>query len=233
MVFALGRARQMRETFGQFVDPEIRDDVMENYPGIGGELKEMTVLFADIRGFTNRSAGEDPAKVVDLLNRFLTLAEIAVKSKGGVIDKFMGDGVMALFGALRRRQANHADQAVAAARELLGQLQCLNAELIEQGQAPLEIGVGIHTGLALVGCVGSKVKLPDGRERMRRSFTAIGETVNLAQRLEQMTKTRQGPILISEQTRLKLQSPLQLHSHGEVLVPGFDGTLVVHQVLDM
>ncbi len=232
MVFALGRARQMRETFGQFVDPEIRDDVMENYPGIGGELKEMTVFFADIRGFTNRSSGEDPTKVVELLNRFLTMAEIAVKAKGGVIDKFMGDGVMALFGALRRRQANHADQAVAAARELLAQLQGLNAELTEQGQAPLIIGVGIHTGLALVGCVGSKVKLPDGRERLRRAFTAIGETVNLAQRLEQMTKTRPGPILISEQTRLKLQAPLHLHSHGEVLVPGFDGTLVVHQVLD-
>ena len=195
MVFALGRARQMRETFGQFVDPEIRDDVMENYPGIGGELKEMTVLFADIRGFTNRSAGEDPAKVVELLNRFLTLAEIAVKSKGGVIDKFLGDGVMALFGALKRRQANHADQAVAAALELLGQLQLLNAELAGQGQQPLVIGVGIHTGVALVGCVGSKVTLPDGRQRMRRAFTAIGETVNLAQHSRANDQKPQGTYL--------------------------------------
>ena len=228
MVAALGRARQMRETFGQFVSPEVRDEI-ENYPGLGGELKEITVLFADIRGFTRRTTGEDPEKVVELLNRFLTLATTAIESTGGVIDKFLGDGVMAHFGALRR-QAKHADQAVAAARELLIQLQGLNAELKDQGQAPVQIGIGIHTGPALVGCIGSKEMLPDGRQRMRRSFTAIGETVNLAQRLEQLTKCCDGPILISEQTRLKLQSPLPLRSHGKVPVPGYDGCLVVYQV---
>jgi adenylate cyclase len=180
---------------------------------------------------TRFSAGGDPQKVVEVLNRFLTLADNAVKSKGGVIDKFMGDGVMALFGT-PRRQANHADQAVAAARELLGALRVLNNELTATGQKPLQIGIGIHTGLAVVGCIGSKVTLPDGRERMRRSFTAIGETVNLAQRLEQLTKTFEGPILISDQTRLSLNLPttMQLRCHGEVDVPGCDLKLVVYQV---
>jgi adenylate cyclase len=229
MAAALGRARRMRETFGQIVSPEVRDDIMENFPGLGGDLEEITVLFADIRGFTRRTMGEDPEKVVELLNRFLTLAAIAIESNGGLIDKFMGDGVMALFGA-RRRKGNHADQAVAAARELHAQLQGLNAELKENGQPPLEIGIGIHTGIALVGCIGSKEVLPDGRERLRKAFTAIGETVNLAQRLEQLTKFHEGPILLSEQTRAKLKVPLELRSHGLVPVPGYDGSLEVYQV---
>jgi adenylate cyclase len=229
MASALGRARRMRETFGQIVSPEVRDDIIENFPGLGGELEEITVLFADIRGFTRRTMGEDPKRVVELLNRFLTLAAIAIESNGGLIDKFMGDGVMALFGA-RRRKGNHADQAVAAGRELLDHLKGFNAELGQNGQPPLEIGIGVHTGIALVGCIGSKEVLPDGRERLRKAFTAIGETVNLAQRLEQLTKSHEGPILLSEQTKVKLQMPLGLHCHGAVPVPGYEGSLMVYQV---
>ena len=224
MAAALGRARQLRETFGQFVNPAVRDHVMETDHDLGGELKEITVLFADIRGFTRRTTGEHPEKVVELLNRFLTLATITIESKGGIIDKFIGDGVMAHFGALRR-QANHADQAVSGARELLVQLKVLNAELVAKGKQPLQVGIGIHTGVALVGSIGSKEKLADGRERLRRAFTAIGETVNLGQRMEMLTKKFEGPILISEQTRLKLQSPIHLHCYGPVAVPGYDGTL--------
>jgi adenylate cyclase len=231
MASALTRAQREHETFGQFIGPEVRDDIMDNFPGLGGNLEEITVFFADIRGFTRRTTGQDPTKVVELLNRFLTLAQNAVESKGGQIDKFLGDGVMALFGA-RRRNVGHADQAVVAAKELLAQMERFNDELKEHGQQPLEIGIGIHTGHALVGCVGSTIKLPGGRERMRRAFTAIGETVNLAQRLEQLTKSHEGPILLSEQTRVKLQLPLQLRSHGAVPVPGYDGCLVVYQVTD-
>jgi adenylate cyclase len=229
MATALGLARRTRETVGQFIGPEVLDDILENFPGLGGDLEEITVLFADIRGFTRRTTGEDPKKVVDLLNRFLTLAALAIQSNGGLIDKFMGDGVMALFGA-RRRKPDHADQAVAAAREMLYQLSNLNKELEAQCQPPLQIGIGIHTGIALVGCIGSKEVLPNGRERLHRAFTAIGETVNLAQRLEQLTKCHEGPILISEQTRLKLLTPLDLRCHGAVAVPGYDGNLVVYQV---
>ena len=120
MVAALARAKYTRELLGQIVSPEVRDDLLQNFPGLGGETEEITVLFADIRGFTRRTAGKDPTRVVELLNRFLTLATIAVESRGGLIDKYLGDGVMALFGA-RRRNVNHADQAVAAAQDLLSQ----------------------------------------------------------------------------------------------------------------
>jgi adenylate cyclase len=231
MVSALGRARQMRETFGQFVSPEIRDDILQNYPGLDVALEDVTVLFADIRGFTRRTAGLEPTEVVYLLNRFLTLAVSAVEPKGGLVNKFLGDGVMALFG-VRREKVHHADQAVIAAQELLAQLNRLNAELVADGKEPLKIGIGIHSGPALIGCFGSKIKTADGRERMRREFTAIGETVNLAQRLEQLTKCCAGPILLSEQTRCRLKTSWTLRCHGPLQVPGYDGNLVVYQVSD-
>jgi adenylate cyclase len=229
MAGALARARQMRETFGQFVGPEERDDILQNYPGLEGEEQEVTVLFADIRGFTRRTAGESPRRVVELLNRFLTLAVTAIRNRGGRGVKFLGDGVMALFG-VRGMRANHADQGIGAARDLVAQLAHLNAELAAGGEPPLCIGIGIHTGKALVGCIGARIVLPDGKEWMRREFTAIGETVNLAQRVEQLTKSCPGPILISESTRLKMSEPHALHSYGAVPVPGFDGTLAVHKV---
>jgi len=233
MVSALGRAKQMRETFGQFISPALRDLVMQHYAGVeDGEIQEVTVMFVDIRGFTRRSQGDSPSGVVSLLNRFLTLGVNNVEEgRGGLVNKFLGDGFMALFGVLDER-TDHADTAVAAAVELLRRLGDLNAKLAQEGQAPLEVGIGIHTGLALTGCIGATVTLPDGRESYRREFTAIGETVNLAQRLEQLTKTHGGPILISEQTRAKLTSNWRLHSHGEVAVPGYDGRLTVYQIKD-
>ncbi len=204
MVAALGRGRQVHETLGQFVGPDVRDEIITRYPGLGGEVQEITILFADIRGFTRRSAGERPERVVRLLNRFLTLGVRAVEDKGGWVNKFLGDGIMALFGAPRPRD-DHADLAVSSAVDLLERLEELNRELVAQREAPLKVGIGIHTGPALVGCVGATLETTDGRERMRREFTAIGETVNHCQRVEQLTKSQGGPILLSEQTRRKLR----------------------------
>src|SRR5439155_23837785 len=101
-----------------------------------------------------------------------------------------------------------------------------------QGRAPHEIGIGNHRGPDDIGCIGSQVTAPDGREEMRREWTANGETVNLAQRIEQLNKTVPGPILLSEQTRLKLRSTLRLHNHGPVPIPGYHGSLVVHRALE-
>jgi adenylate cyclase len=231
MVDALARARRVRETFGQFVGAEERDDILQNYPGLGGQEQEVTVLFTDIRGFTRLSAGASPTRTVELLNRFLTLALNAVGAQGGTAIKFLGDGVMAVFGP-RRLRANHALQAVTAARDLLRQLAALNAELVEQGQQPLRVGVGIHTGPAVIGCIGAQVTLPDGRTSLRKEFTAIGETVNLAQRLEQLTKCCPGPILMSNETRARLGDGWQLVEHGPIEIPGFDAALMVYQICE-
>jgi adenylate cyclase len=225
MAAALGRAEELRDTFGQFVGPDVRDEIMGRFHGLEAAVEEVTVMFADIRGFTRRSAGEPPERVGVLLNRFLTLALRAVEEKGGLVNKFLGDGFMALFGAARKRE-DHADLALASARDLLHRLRGLNEELIRQGQAPLVVGIGIHTGPALVGCFGAT---REGRTPMRREFTAIGETVNFCQRLEQLTKTCGGPILLSEQTHRHLCRPAGLEYLGPHSVPGAPEPLVVHR----
>ncbi len=125
----------------------------------------MTVMFVDIRGFTRRSAGEPPQRVVDLLNRFFTLSVTAIEKHGGHVNKFLGDGLMALFGVPRRCD-DQADRALAAARTLLAELGRLNDELGREDLAPLAVGIGIHTGPALVGCVGATLDGQGGRKRI-------------------------------------------------------------------
>lgn len=229
MAAALGRARQVRETFGQFVGPELLDELLESYPGLEGEVREVTVLFADIRGFSRRSAGESPERAVALLNQFLTLAVATIHEQGGWVNKFLGDGLMALFGA-PRRCTDHADRAVRAALRLMMGLEKLNQLLAVQHQAPLAVGVGIHSGPALVGCVGAALTLPDGHPWVRREYTAIGETVNLARRLEQLTKICNCPMLISEITLAQLQHEYAITCQGAHQVTGLDAPLVVYRV---
>jgi adenylate cyclase len=228
MADALRQGRHVRDTFGQFVSPELLDKILQGET-LGGRVQEVTVLFADIRGFTHRTAGEDPTKVVDLLNRFLTLAVAAVEKNGGWVNKFLGDGIMGLFGA-PLLAPDHADLAVVAACDLLARLDQLNSELAKEGADPLHIGIGLHTGPALVGSVGATVQLPDGRTRTRREFTAIGETVNLAQRIEQLTKVCPGPVLFSEETRMQLKHPVATIDLGPQIISGSDRPLVVHRI---
>jgi adenylate cyclase len=229
MAAELARARLIRDTFGQMVGPAARDVILERYPGLGGEIEEITVLFVDIRGFTRRSAGEPPDRVVDLLNRFLTLSVTAVERHRGYVNKFFGDGLMALFGTPLICE-DHADRAVAAALDLLAELSRLNDGLKREGQAPLAVGVGIHTGPALVGCIGATLRTDGGPDRVRKEFTAIGETVNLAQRVEQLTKTCGGPVLLSEATRQRLRRAVPLTCLGPQELPGCQGPVTVHCV---
>ncbi|MCI0684783.1 MAG: HAMP domain-containing protein [Gemmataceae bacterium] len=219
MAAALGRGQALRETFGQFVSPEVRDQIMERYPGLQVAVQEITVLFADIRGFTRRSAGEAPERIGALLNRFLTLTAAAIEEQGGYINKFLGDGVLALFGATHPDD-RQADRALGCAVDLIARLGGLNEELTRAGQAPLVVGIGIHTGPALVGCFGAAWTGRDGRERIRREFSAVGETVNLGQRIEQMTKELGGPILLSEATRTRLGGDAALIDLGPHVLPG-------------
>ena len=231
MAEALEDAEHMRETFGQIKHPAVRDAIIDRYTGIEGEVCEITVLFSDIRGFTRRSAGQPPEKVFALLNRFLTLAVRAVEDNDGLVDKFLGDGIMALFGTPVLPRSNHADLALKAGSEMLERLQILNDELIHQGEDPLTIGIGIHTGPALTGCPGATLQMSNGKTTMRRDYTAIGETVNLSQRMEEFTKTLGGPILISGRTQQRLRSETPLEYLGEHDVRGYGGSLEVYKVL--
>jgi adenylate cyclase len=231
MAADLARARLTREALGQMVGTEVRDEVLERYPALGGEVEEVTVMFLDIRGFTRRSTGEPPERVVELLNRFFTLSFGPIQRHGGHVNKFLGDGLMALFGTPRACD-DHADRAVAAALDLLAELRPLNDELKRQGQEPLAVGIGIHTGPALVGCIGATLGCEGGRQRVRKEFTAIGETVNLAQRVEQLTKHCGGPILLSEATRQRLGHPVALTCLGPQELSGCQERLTVHRVTE-
>jgi adenylate cyclase len=229
MAAELARARLESDTFGQMVGPEVRDE-MHRYPGLGGEVEQVTVMFIDIRGFSRRSSGEPPDRVVCLLNRFFTLSFLAIERQGGHVNKFLGDGLMALFNVPRACE-DHADRAVAAALDLLCELARLNGELKREGHEPLAVGVGIHTGPALVGCVGATLTAEGGRPRTRKEFTAIGETVNMAQRIEQLTKCCGGPVLLSEATRQRLRASPPTECLGRQEVHGCPGGLVVHRVV--
>jgi adenylate cyclase len=228
MAAALARARVIRETLGQMVGAEVREEILDRYPGLGVEVADVTVMFMDIRGFTRRSAVEPPELVVDLLNRFFTVALVAVCRHGGHVNKFLGDGLMALFGVPRACE-DHPDRAVAAALDLLAELPRWNDELKREERMPLVVGIGLHTGPALVGCIGATLDADDGG-RVRKEFTAVGATVNLAQRIEQLTKRCPGSLLISDAVRQRLRAAVSATCLGPQELGDPGARLVVHRI---
>jgi adenylate cyclase len=171
--------------FGQHVSPEVVDQLLDQPAEIGGETRHVCVMFLDIRNFTAQSRSRAPAEVVDFLNDNFAFMIEAIDRHHGIINKFLGDGFMAVFGApLEDRDAVR--NAVAAARDILGEI---DRRGLENADWPLRIGIGLHAGEAVTGTIGSP---------RRKEFTAIGDTVNLAARLEQMNKEFGTRLLVSE-----------------------------------
>jgi hemerythrin len=153
--------------------------------------REMTILFSDIRDFTTISESMTPQENFAFLNRYLSVMEPIVEAHGGVVDKFIGDAIMALF-------PHSADDAVACGVAMMAQLQVYNATRAQAGEAPIRIGIGLNTGLVMLGTIG-------GRDRM--DTTVIGDSVNLASRIEGITKTYRTPFVVGEQTLYALERP--------------------------
>jgi adenylate cyclase len=177
---------------------------------LAGRRRRITVLFSDIRGFTTLSERLEPEEVVRLLREYLTAATAIVFRHGGSVDKYMGDAIMALYGA-PFDQPDHAARAVRTGLELQECVQTLSAQWIARGGEALRSGVGIHTGDAIVGAMGSSQRL---------EFTAIGDTVNVASRLEGLTKDFGAPVIISQTTHEEVAGLFQARSLGSVRVRG-------------
>jgi adenylate cyclase len=216
LVVALGMAvvirtferERVRDLFGRFVPEAVVDDVLAHADEdlrLGGKTRTITVLFSDIRGFTTYSETRPPDEVLDVLNRYLSAMTEVILDHGGTLVSYLGDGIMALFGA-PIDQPDHADRAVGAAREMTGPaLERFNDWLRSRDSGEgFRMGVGLNTGPAMVGNLGSEARM---------EYTAIGDVVNTASRLEGMTKGTPHMIFLADSTRAALTRKAQTLVH--------------------
>ena len=221
MVEGLEEKEKIRDTFGRFVSRDVAEAVLSERIPLAGERREVSILFQDIRGFTTLSEKTDPAVLVHILNQFFTEMVAAVEAEGGIVKQFTGDGVMALFGA----PVSHLDDPERAVRAALGMVErlgSLNTRLSAQGVPSLHIGVGVHTGEVVAGQIG-----PD--ERIE--YAVVGDPVNLASRIEGLTKELGATILVSEETTTRLGSNFILGHTAELAVKGKEKPVRVVEVL--
>jgi adenylate cyclase len=226
LITAFERQR-VRDTFARFVPEDVVDDVLERADGLrlGGIQREGTVMFCDLRGFTGFAESLPPAQVIELLNRYLSGMSDAILDHGGTLVAYMGDGIMAVFGA-PIEQADHADRALAAAREMLiVRLPEFNAWLRSQGfERGFRMGIGLNSGRVMSGNVGSE---------RRVEYTAIGDTTNTAARIEGMTKGTPHQLFVSDSTRALLtEQPADLVFVDELAVRGRKATVKLWSLAD-
>jgi adenylate cyclase len=197
--------------FNRFLDPRVVDSLVaqgETPQSLSGQAREITVLFSDIRGFTSLSEKRTPEQIVSLLNRYFSLQVEIIFRHGGTLDKFIGDAIMAFWGA-PQQDPQHAVHAVAAALEMEQCLLRFKAELDEDGK-DFDVGIGIHSGKAVVGFIGSDARL---------DYTAIGDTVNLSSRIEGLTKDV-ARILVSADTVARCGNAFDFTPTGSYKVKG-------------
>jgi len=221
-----GEARQrrwLRRSFGQYLGGETLDQLLADPGGLalGGARRELSVLFSDIRGFTTLAEDLSPEALVDLLNIFLTPMSEAVLRRGGYLDKYIGDAVMAVYGAPVRHR-DHAERALGTAIAMQQAVDTLNPTLGERGLASLEIGVGVNTGEAVVGNMGSSERF---------DYTAIGDAVNLASRLEGLTKIYGARCLVGETTRAVVSDRFVFREVDRVRVKGKAEPIALFELL--
>lgn len=213
--------KQLAGRFGQYIPPELVDEMVENEEesfSLEGESREMTVLFSDVRGFTTISEGLDPKELSQLMNEFLTPMTHVIHHARGTIDKYMGDAIMAFWGAPLRDE-QHAKHAVEAAMLMIKELANLQDRFKAKGWPPINIGVGLNTGVMTVGNMGSE---------FRMAYTVMGDPVNLGSRLESLTKNYGVNLIVSEFT--KAQAPDFLYRELDIVrVKGKDKPVAIFE----
>jgi adenylate cyclase len=215
--------RKVSGLFGRYVSRDVYTQLMANpsLAALGGARREMTVLFSDLRGFTTITEKGNPEELVRQLNEYFTRMVDIVFRNGGTVDKFVGDMVMALFGA-PVDDVDHADAAVSAAVEMVRELGELNRQWAADGRVQLDIGVGVNSGDMIAGNIGSSAIM---------SYTVIGDSVNLGSRLESLNKEYRTRIIISEATRGRLKKAYELRPLGGVVVKGKTRPVEIFEVV--
>jgi len=219
LVTSVRKSLTVERELGRQVSSEVARLLVEGDPERIGEERELTVLFADIRGFTDFSERRKPSEVLEFLNAYFAVAADAIERHGGIVNKFTGDGLMALFGALGDSD-DHALRAARAGRSMLDGLARLDSGS-RGGSLRGRFGVGIHTGRAVLGILGTE---------SRAEYTAIGDTVNVAARIEQLNKELETDLLVSDATARQLSATATLVPIGKVDIRGREEPLVVHQL---
>jgi len=220
----LRERRRLRASFGGYVSPSVMEEILAGriHPDLAGVNKYVCVLFSDIRGYTTRSERMTPEQVIRFLNRYFESIVALIHDRGGAVVSFMGDGIMAVFGAPKPLE-NPCRDAFDAARAMLKFVAELNGQFQAEGEAPMEIGIGLHAGEAVLGHVGSS---------SRHDYTAIGDVTNVASRLESLTKEAGYRVVVSrvvaeqlgDQQQLAFLGPMAIKGHSPVEVYGHDKT---------
>ena len=221
--FVEGRDKRLiKKMFSRYVSKDVFDQLVANpsLAALGGARRNMTVLFSDIRGFTTMSEKGTPEDVVAQLNELFTRMVAVVFDHRGTVDKFVGDMIMALYGAPLDDE-DHADHAVQTALAMIRTLQEMNGQWQAQGKPTLDIGIGVNTGDMVAGNIGSDTIM---------SYTVIGDAVNLGARLESLNKEYATRIIISEFTRARLEGQYDIHPLGEVVVKGKTRPVAIFEV---
>jgi len=213
----------MKATMARYMDASIADQLMSTGADLlGGQAITATVLFSDIRGFTTVTERLGAAATVSLLNEYFTLMVECIQEHGGMLDKFIGDAIMAGFGVPVPHEDDE-DRAVRAAVRMIRILTEWNASRVAEGKPPVHIGIGLNTDSLIAGNIGSP---------KRMDFTMIGDGVNLASRLEGACKTYGTQILVSDHTFRKLRGTYRSRVVDNVIVKGKTQPISVHEILD-
>jgi class 3 adenylate cyclase len=201
---------QQRELISKFATKEVAEDLLTSGFSLGGKHVDATAMFCDIRSFTTITETREPTETIELLNDYYTLMMDAISAEGGIVNQMVGDGLMAIFGAPVPR-ADHPQRAVNAARQMIELIRLFNDEQASRDKVQIQIGIGIASGRVVAGYTGTL---------HRATYTCVGDTVNVAARLESHTKVLERPILIDEETRRGLEDGIAVEAHGELAVKG-------------
>jgi adenylate cyclase len=214
-------ARRVRKSLGDYVGWEVAKQIVQQDESLSGEKREVSVFFADMRNFTTLCEGLAPEQVVARMNElFAMMGKIIAAHNGSIID-FIGDAVLAVFGA-PKEHPRHAHAAVQAALEIVRGLEALNSDLQERGIEPLRIGIGIHTGEVIAGIIGTGE---------RKKFDVTGDAVNIGSRVEGLNKELGTTVLATRETIDKVGGAFAVLSRGAVAIKGREQAVEVYEVL--